>query len=192
MNRAKNENGNMNLEAALIAPVFLVFILALISVIKISVANIALQSAVYETTKQISTHVYGAEQLYSAFKDSETGRSMLNYLQTTQLSSEWQQLLSLGGDNGFETGSGASIVQNKILHSLILTMLLDYTHSGRFGKLLKAEHLIITKALLPSIHDQSRPYVELEAQYEVRLAIPFLQKSIFIKKAAIERVWNGA
>jgi predicted membrane-bound dolichyl-phosphate-mannose-protein mannosyltransferase len=56
--RKINEDGSITLEAALIVPVFMFFILFLIIIIQIAVAEIALQRAASQTTEYVATHVY--------------------------------------------------------------------------------------------------------------------------------------
>ena len=58
--RLKSENGSITLEAALVLPFFMLFIVFMASIIRISVAEIALNKSVSETAQIISTHAYPA------------------------------------------------------------------------------------------------------------------------------------
>ncbi|QGS68919.1 hypothetical protein CV093_12320 [Oceanobacillus sp. 143] len=56
----KDEDGSITLEAALVIPVFMLFIVFMASIIRISVAEIALNKSVTETAQIIANHAYPA------------------------------------------------------------------------------------------------------------------------------------
>ncbi|MCD1260383.1 pilus assembly protein [Paenibacillus athensensis] len=51
-----NENGSITLEAALVLPLFLAFVLCLMTIIKLTIVQMSLQNATSEMTKQVATH----------------------------------------------------------------------------------------------------------------------------------------
>jgi Flp pilus assembly protein TadG len=64
----KNEQGGIVLEAALLLPLFMAFIVFLIMFIQISLAEMALHSAVSETAKSIATQLYPMKLLVQEAK----------------------------------------------------------------------------------------------------------------------------
>ncbi|MCD1262041.1 pilus assembly protein [Paenibacillus athensensis] len=50
-----NENGSITLEAALVLPLFLAFVLCLMTIIKLTIVQMSLQNATSEMTKQVAT-----------------------------------------------------------------------------------------------------------------------------------------
>lgn len=54
------EEGSMVVEAAMVLPFFLLFVLFLISIVQMTLYSTALQSTASDTVKSISTHMYPA------------------------------------------------------------------------------------------------------------------------------------
>src|SRR5690554_6513253 len=56
----KSEDGSLTLEAAMVMPFFLLFVVFLATIIRVSVADMALRTAVNDTAEIIAAHVYPA------------------------------------------------------------------------------------------------------------------------------------
>lgn len=54
------EEGSMVVEAAMVLPFFLLFVLFLISIVQMTLYSTALQSTASDTVKSLSTHMYPA------------------------------------------------------------------------------------------------------------------------------------
>ncbi|MFD0681727.1 MULTISPECIES: TadE/TadG family type IV pilus assembly protein [unclassified Paenibacillus] len=77
MKLIRNQEGGIVLEAALVLPLFLSFVLMLIAFIQISLTEMALQSAVSETTKVLAVNMYPVDLLYAGAK-SQWNQSSVN------------------------------------------------------------------------------------------------------------------
>jgi len=71
-----NEKGSITLEAALVLPLFLAFVLCLITIIRLTIVQMSLQNATSEMTKQVATHVYPVSLAYDTFQDSALGKAI--------------------------------------------------------------------------------------------------------------------
>lgn len=57
---------------------------------------------------------------------------------------------------------------------------------------LKADRLTVAEVELPSFTEPNKKFIGITAQYTVKLPIPFVNKSITLRKKAYERIWTGA
>lgn len=72
----KNENGSITLEAAMMLPLFLAFVLVLIAIIRLTVVQMILQNATSEMTKQVATHIYPVSYVYDKLQGSALGEAL--------------------------------------------------------------------------------------------------------------------
>jgi hypothetical protein len=205
----RNEHGGIVLEAALTMPFFLTFVLALISFILVSVADVALYSAVSEVTKQVAAHTYPVELLANDFKQSKAGRDLGGYLDTLQQYSgkiiQVEQLvenysafipdflLQLVRSEQMFRGKAEELAgrQYDVLLNKAFTPVLLY-YADKKVLQVSENNLRVVKVTLPDLTDRSAAYFGLEAEYTLRLPLPFLHKVMRLKKKAYERVWVGA
>lgn len=206
------DSGSIVLEAALIMPLFLVFVLALITVIKISIIDIALYSAVSETTKQIAVHMYPVDLLYQEYESSKTGQAIDQFVDniiTTRkkvMSSEqWinhysflipEPLLEvvkweLDQRNSLE--SALNDKYNQALNRVFKPVLFFFVDvNARNVKKINTKQLTIEKVTLPNFADRSQAIIGIEAKYKLTLPLPFFRTIIYIRKRSLERAWVGA
>ncbi|HEY0828978.1 MAG TPA: TadE family protein [Bacilli bacterium] len=182
MKLCRKDSGSIALEAALIMPLFLVFVLSLITLIKISIIDIALSSAVSETTKQIAAHMYPVDLLY---QDYEHYSFLIP-----------PPLLEVAKWELYQRNSIEDSLNHKYNQALnrVFKPLLNYfvdVNSGDIKKL-NSSQLTIEKVTLPNLSNRSRAIFGIEAKYQLTLPIPFFRKIIYIRKRSLERVWVGA
>jgi hypothetical protein len=210
-----NSAGSIVIEASIILPFFISFVLVLNSFIQITVAQIALQTAVSETAKQISTHMYPVKLLYSKVENqvsgSNTGINFQRILdQIEQARSkvigsedlveqyasyipepivvllEWEkkqrELLEVNGQ-----ARGQQLL-DPLINKAFTKLVLQFTDT----KMLKPDHLQVVHVELPSLASSSEAIISIEAQYDLRLPIPFFHHTLSLRKRAVERVWIGS
>jgi hypothetical protein len=175
MNVIKKDQGSIVLESAIILPFFLAFVLAMISFVQIATAEIALQSAVSETTKQIAAHIY---PLY-VYKQSEAGKKMLepiNYI--TNISQDY---------SSFIPGALANMMQwtKDTTNQAFLPVLWHYSDK----RLLQKKGLTIQKITFPGFNPMEQDVFSMTVTYHFKLMIPFMSKELRIHKTAYEYVW---
>lgn len=175
----RNEQGSMVVEASLILPIFLSLLLFLITLIRISTVEIALNHGVSEATKQVAAHMYPVALGLDRFSEGEAADQLAAY--SNFFTEEISQLLHIRQD--MEDGVVADY--DRIL-SRIFQPYVDLFIDDRMVYL---EHLQVTKVTLPFGRDAA--YFGLEVRYDMPLHIPFINKQIVFKHQAYERVWVG-
>ncbi|GAB2536023.1 TadE/TadG family type IV pilus assembly protein [Gracilibacillus alcaliphilus] len=191
----KRDNGSITLEAALIIPILLTFILFLTSLVKISVAEMALQEAVNETAQSVSHYSYLAmlaqgqiKKQTDGFVDSLTDQAS-NKLGNNEVADYvLQKLGSIGKDviptsgdalNHFSDSMYQKIVQEKYRNSVF--------SSGFFSP----DNVRVTNSSFPHGTSGEAANVKIEAENTMQMVLPFFEKEIKIKKVAVERGWVG-
>jgi len=216
---SKNSAGSIVIEASLILPIFLSFVLVLNSFIQISIAQVALQTAVSETAKQIATHMYPVSLLYREAErkvtSSHTGviiQQVIDRIIQTRSKAE--------GTEDF-VAQYASFIPEPIVVLLewekkkrelleatgkdTSQKVLDQTFNPLINKAFTAlvlqfadpkvidySHLKVIEVKLPNLAAESEAFIAIEAQYEISIPIPFFQQTITLRKRAVERVWKGS
>jgi len=211
--------GSFTIEAAIILPFFISFVLILYSFIQIAAAQIALQSAVFETNEQIATHMYPVKLLYDAAKRKYKQNKIVMAIQNVI-------------DQANQTQQKVNGVEDFALHyaSLIpkpIVLLLEWEKKQReyeesrigLGTEKFADQsfqLLLNKAFtqivlqfadkkkihpsqfhvidvkLPDLNQSNGAFIAIEAQYDFILQLPFFHRTISLRKKAMERIWVGA
>jgi hypothetical protein len=193
--------------------------LVLNSFIQITLTQIALQTAVSETTKQIAAHMYPVKLLYmearSQVTDSKTGlaiQRVLDQIEQTrsklsnsedfveQYSSyipepimvllEWEkkkrELLEANGQNASQQILDQTF--SPLINVAFTKVVLQFTDT----QMLNSKHLRVVDVQLPNLDSSSEALIAIEAQYDLKLPIPFFHRTLFLRKRSVERVWIGS
>lgn len=164
-----NDRGSMVIEAAIIMPFFLAFVIAMISFVQIAVAEMALQSSVSETTKQVSAHMYPI-YLMNHTNEQFASRDALSVNFSTFIS---ESLLSVFNGHG--------------VNLAILSLLQLYVDENLINK----KNLIVVEATLPKLNNKNKATFGFTAEYKLKLFIPFMSREVRIRKTSYERIWIG-
>jgi hypothetical protein len=215
----KSEQGGIVLESALILPLFLTFIVALILFIQISLAEMALQSAVTETAKSIATQLYPVKLVVQEAKikyDQSQTSSVINSVITRVQSARGKiigaedfiddysayipdqilDILKLEKEMR-EQGEGAlqteynSFIENQFrprVNAAFTPIVFAYSDSA----LVRRDNLKVTSVIFPDLLTGGEKYFGVEAQLAYRLRLPFINRTLMLKKKAFERAWLGA
>ncbi|WP_253735817.1 hypothetical protein [Paenibacillus sp. FJAT-26967] len=202
MTLPKNEEGGMVLEAALILPMFVSFVIALIVCIQISIADMALRSAVGESTKVLAANMYPAETLYQ--QASQSGVPLLDHIKTIRdraaQADEFIESVEafipdpVAGliDWVRQIGSKAEGQVDMAADSVLKDAMKPVVYSFADPEILKKDRFHVTGVTLPSFDSQDQVFIGFEVEYEFPLAVPFFSRTLTLKKRALERVWLGA
>jgi hypothetical protein len=215
----RSGRGSMVLEAALALPLFLTYMLAMIAMIQVSVAEMAVQSAVSETVKLVSAHMYpvnlladeakmrwemsragtvygevldkvnGARGLVASAEDFVTDYASFvpdPLIRLIELEKEKREHLET------MTAEQYAEYKEKLLTPLIRQSLTAVVRQQLNEGVIHPASLHVTNAVLPDLESGGNAYFGLEAEVELTLAIPFIRKTVLVKKQAYERVWVGA
>jgi hypothetical protein len=182
-------------------------------------AQIALQTAVSETTKQIATHMYPVKLLYmeaeSKIAGSHTGdiiqRVLEQIIETRSkvtdsedlveqyasyipepivLFLEWEkkhrELLEANGQDMSQQLLDHTF--NPLVNQAFTKLVLTFTDN----QVIQPNHLKVVEVQLPNITLPSEALIAIEAQYDIQLAIPFFNRTLALRKRAVERLWIGS
>ncbi|MEX2461365.1 MAG: hypothetical protein WD469_08725 [Paenibacillaceae bacterium] len=200
-------------------PIFLSFVLVLNSFIQLTVAQIALQTAVSETTKQIATHMYPVHLLYteaeSKIASSHTGAVIQNVIdQIVQTRSkvtdsedfvakytsyipepivvllEWEKKKrELLEAKGQDS---AQQVLDQTFIPLINKAFTALVLQFADSKVIHSDQLRVVDVKLPNLALSSEAFIAIEAQYDISIPLPFFHRTLALRKRAVERVWVGS
>lgn len=159
------------MEAALIMPFFLVFIIAIANIVHVIIVEAALQSAAHETVKQAAAHIYPVYILHQHADIPSIIRPMEEAMD--KLPSFLRESLSGG--------------MNDAAKAALLPLVKAYANS----RWLDLDRLQVVEAEFPDFSDRTKATFALTIRYEYRMVVPFFAKEWSIEKRAAERVWIG-
>lgn len=207
------------LEASLILPIFLAFVVGLVLFIQIAIIEMAIQSGVSEATKTIAGQLYPVRILVQKAQstyDQSRAADMLNTA-VNQVQSARNHVTNTEGfiedyaayipdsvvelirweKEKRELGEGmAQDELNGLYESQVKPRMLAAFTPIVFAfcdkSLVDKDNFKVTSVTLPSMEQSGEAFFGIEAQLTYKLFIPFMSQSIVVKKRAYERAWVGA
>lgn len=183
----KNEHASLTLEAAMVMPFFLLFIVFLATMIRIGIAEIALNHAASQTTEVIATHVYPA-----ALLDKKVKSTIDTYIQDKsggKLDLKKTEKLMKDGFGQL----GLNIFPKKIISNLsvkILTPVVQRQFAESAGSsFFEADNVKVVKVGFPGGLESGA--IDLVVAYKMKLFVPFVHKTITLKRQSYEKLWTG-
>ncbi|OMC66746.1 hypothetical protein BK121_19160 [Paenibacillus odorifer] len=205
------EEGSMVVEASMVLPFFLLFVLFLISIVQMTLYSTALQSTASDTVKSISTHMYPAALavqkwgISSEVSDDSGGDDSdhsagLNWTIPRLSLTDWgdsyaeslPKPLNEWVMSALESGEGPlqklqAETSESVLDLAIKPLLKPYLTSD----LLDYERIHVSNVMVPELKEGTRPYLGLVVSYKLPMKVPFLNQSIVLEASAVERLWIG-
>ena len=180
-----DSRGSLTVEAAIIFPVFLAMMMAVINFINVVMVYVAMDHAVSETAKQIATHAYPLKALQTNSKTLNllTGEKMSQAGITGEI---FNRVVAKGSSLALETII-KEIARERIKEMYPLGKLDDddfqisriavYNPNGAAGS---------SRINNVSLNNED---VAIVVEYRVRLLIPFFSRMIPLSNTAVERAW---
>ncbi|WP_419885931.1 TadE/TadG family type IV pilus assembly protein [Paenibacillus sp. B-A-8] len=209
------EEGSMVVEAAMVLPFFLLFVLFLISIVQMTLYSTALQSTASDTVKSISTHMYPAALAVQKWgipseADADPVKGGTDLSAGNPAESNWTiprlSLTDWGSSyamalpkplnewvmSALEKGEGPlqklqAETSESVLDLAIKPLLKPYLSSD----LLDYDRIHVSNIIVPELKKSTRPYFGLVVSYELPMKVPFLNQSIVLEASAVERLWIG-
>ena len=203
------------LEATLVLPFFLVFLLAMNCFLRLAVVEAKLQAAASESVKQIATHFGPVDLLYreasARLASTQTGillgdvlgriesaRAQALEVEDSVLQREalipqpvvdllrWEksrreQLESTGKE-------AVADCIDPLMNRAFAPIVLSFAET----RIIRKEHLRVTKVTIPDLSKRQQLNFGIELAYDYKLPLPFLNRTVTLKKKAMERVWIGS
>jgi hypothetical protein len=214
----RNDSGSIALEASLALPFFSLLLLGAVSLLQVAAADLALRSAVSETVKTSAADMYPVKLLYVEAKSrveasmaGQVWNSVSGHVQQARanvttaeqftedyaeyipepvvrlIEGEKQMRTALEGEAGGQLNAAKSAIARQIAKEAINPVLVSFADTG----LLKRDKLQVTSVDWPILDDDRHAWIGIEAQYEMKLPLPFVTATIVLKKRATERCWIG-
>ncbi|MBJ6361429.1 TadE/TadG family type IV pilus assembly protein [Paenibacillus sp. GCM10012307] len=188
--KAKQDEGSIALEAALVTPLFLFMLVVVITFIHISAVQMALQDAVSQTVRQTASYIYPASLAVQSFGDKQEQQTPSKPAQNAGISAAAAQLsqwlpepagsLMTSALNG-NWGS----VQDWVVPYAFEPVLRQFAEES----LLESDNVTISKVSLPDLKSGANPYLSMTAEYKMPIRLPFINKPLVLQEHAAERVW---
>ena len=181
----EDSRGSLTVEAAIIFPVFLAMMMAVINFINVVMVYVAMDHAVSETAKQIATHAYPLKELKTNSKTLSllTGEKMS---QAGIMGEIFNRVVAKGSSLALETVI-KEIARERIKEIYPLGELDDadfqisrvsvYNPYGTAGS---------SRINNVSLNNED---VAIVVEYRVKLLIPFFSRMIPLSATAVERAW---
>ncbi|MBW4839761.1 MAG: pilus assembly protein [Paenibacillaceae bacterium] len=200
--REKRSEGSITLEAALIAPVFVMVVFWFVFLVHMTLLSGQLHTAVSNAVKQVSAHIYpvaiAAED--SGNKGTVSGNGPFSWRMPSLSLEEWagQYAAKLpaplstwvtdaarkGDEPLQELKANAA---EAVLDPLVKPILRPFLQ----GTLLEEDRLHVSRVTVPDLKTGKQPYFGLEVSYELPLKVPFTGWRMVLQTRAEERLWIG-
>ncbi|WP_243895930.1 pilus assembly protein [Paenibacillus sp. F411] len=206
------EAGSMVLEAAMVLPLFMFFVIFLIYIIQMTIISTALQTMVSDSVKTVAAHIYPvsiAVQSSGGAKregEMESGGSSFenassSHWEVPKLSLQdwaarysatlpepvkgWMNTAAAAGDEPLQQLKNQAA--EAVLDPVIKPMLRPFIPGG----LLEYERIHVSNVSIPNLKSGKHPYFGIEVSYELPIQVPFLNRSIVLQAKSQERLWIG-
>lgn len=200
--RKASEQGSMVVEAALVLPMFMFFVIFLIYIVQMTLISTALQSTVSDTVKTVAAHMYPISLAVQANSDnSGTGEPSTSHWEIPQLSladwvskysdslpapvNEWVRDAVASGEEPLQE------LKNQTIEAVLDPVLKPVLKPFMPDDLLDYDRIHVSNVRIPNLKSGASPYFGIEVNYELPIRVPFLNKLIVLQAKAQERLWIG-
>ncbi|MFD1017674.1 TadE/TadG family type IV pilus assembly protein [Thalassobacillus hwangdonensis] len=185
----KREDGSITLEAAMILPFFLLFVVFLATLIRIAVVEMTIEETVSETTEMVATHAYPI-----TFIDSSPQNFVDRHLKGISMKqvtlSNVEKLVNAKLPS-ITIDGGSDFVQS-LSYEKLNPIIQESFEKKLDGSIFDSSKLKVVDIEIPSdINGGKDSYLGLTVQYEMKAFIPFIERNIVLKKRGVERLWTG-
>ncbi|CAN7568657.1 pilus assembly protein [Paenibacillus sp. LjRoot153] len=215
----KEQEGGIVLEASLLLPMFLAFVVGLVLFIQIALVEMALQSGVSEATKSIAGQLYPvrilvqkAQSKYDQSRAAEMLNTVVDQVQsarnqvtnTEDIADEFaayipDSLLELVRWEKEKRELGEGMAHDELngfyetqVKPRMLAVFTPIVFAFCDASILDKRNFKVISITLPSVKQDGEAFFGLEVQLTYKLPIPFMSQAIVLKKRAYERAWVGA
>lgn len=203
---SQSEQGSMVVEASIVLPMFMFFVIFLIYIVQMTLISTALQSTVADAVKTVTSHIYpvslainqsqGAEGSGDTNDENQTSHWEIPKLSLQDWASdyssslpsplnEWIMEAAAKGDEPL--GQLRNEVAEAVLDPVIKPILKPFMPE----RLLEYDRIHVSNVSIPNLKSGESPYFGIELSYELPIRVPFMNKKIVLQAKAQERLWIG-
>ncbi|WP_158630069.1 TadE/TadG family type IV pilus assembly protein [Cohnella sp. AR92] len=189
--KRRREEGSVTLEAALVMPVFLLFVLFLVFLIQASVTTMALHGTLSQTVRQAASMWYPVSMAEESFSKTDAGQAVERINQKLAdiqdfLRDHADFLPSPLSEWASEAASRSWSLEENAAIPLFETLAGEVADR----RALDMNRFSIVSVELPGSTD-SDSYLTVEAEYRLPMKVPFVGRSLVLRSSARERAWIG-
>ncbi|PQP86033.1 TadE/TadG family type IV pilus assembly protein [Paenibacillus sp. AR247] len=204
--RGKLELGSIVLEASLVLPVFLFFVIFLIYIVQMTLISTALQSTVSDTVKLVSSHIYpvalAIQPEASAGTGDESKERDSGSWSVPELSlSDWASQYTGALPSPLKEWTNEAVgraeaplqdLKNQTAEAVLDPVVKPILKPQVQSHFLSYERIHVSNIQIPDLKNRTDPYFGIEVSYELPIKVPFINRKIVIQAKAQERLWIGA
>lgn len=195
LRKSDSERGSITIEAAMLIPILLTFFLFLMALVKISIAEIALDEAVSDTAQTVAHYSYLSLVAESAIQQETDGfvGSLENKAASTLNNNEIaKNLLSKASEKAKEMIPTTGQLLNDHVAEGVYSDVVKEKYRNKVGSsnFFNADGISIKSHKFPNNRNDAE--VLVEAQTEIQIILPFVEETVVIRKKAVERAWAGS
>ncbi|MDR6882309.1 pilus assembly protein [Bacillus sp. 3255] len=213
-----DQKGGIVLEASLVLPVFLAFVMGLVICIQIALLEMALGAGVREATKTIAGQLYPvrllveeaklkagqtrpADILHTVMANIQSAKEQIKNAEslTDQYSAyipeplvelmKWEKEKRMLGEKLVSDGKESLLEEQ--LKPRLQALMTPIVYKFCNSRTIPKEGFKVTAVTLPSMESGGEAFLGIEAQITYKLPLPFISQTIQLKKKAFERAWVG-
>lgn len=191
----KQEKGSITIEAALLIPIFLFFILLLTSLVKIGIAEISLQKAVDETVQSSAHYAYigfAAQNLLSDtgsfFEGAIVDGAQESIGDDTIAKYLIEKIADVATAGIPSSGDIFNYFTDSYFEGAVRKKYDEYVSSSDFYN---PTSMKVTSSY-PTGNSGDDADLVIEAEVTLKIVLPFLEQDLKIKKIGVERGWVGS
>lgn len=203
------EAGGIALEASIVVPLFLMFVIAIVLLIRTTSVQMGLQSSSVQLAKQVATHWKPIQLASDALEQTASSQSSSSSLNRTSAESStastaeelpgWRKISAdvaaklpepIGKLSSAALRGDWDSIEDFAISTAGRSVLTPVLRDLADQAVLQPERLSLHNAVLPSLSGGSNEYVELEAEYQFPIRIPISNKSFVLREKAVERAWQ--
>lgn len=194
----------MVVEAALVLPMFMFFVIFLIYIVQMTLISTALQSTVSDTVKTVAAHMYPvslAVQANAGGNGTSEGTPSTSHWEIPKLSlsdwvsnysdslpspaKEWITEAVASGEEPLQQLKNQTV--EAVLDPVVKPMMTPFMPD----RLLDYDRIHVSNVHIPNLKSGTSPYFGIEVNYALPIRVPFLNKRIVLQAKAKERLWIG-
>ncbi len=205
----REQKASIVLEAAIVLPAIILFMLALIILIHIQLVQLALQETASQAVRTIATHIHPVEKAYQYYTAKGSKDFALNddKLLQNRKGTEEERFLKEWQPEALEKVTGllpepvkslataaASGNWDPVLHAITAELIgktIVAPNLYRFANdhIIEPDRISLEQIIWPDLKNHSPDLVGIQLSYEYPIKIPLLNKPVLITAAAVSRAW---
>lgn len=195
----REERASIVLEAAIVMPMLMLFMLALIVLIHLNAVQLALHASAAQTVRAVSAHWYPVDQaLQKLARKSEQSAVFSDTEQGTKGEKHLRELASAAAK--WLPDPSGTLLSSAIKGDWQPAINMAATELGRFAveplvrqyadaRFLTSERIMLEQLSIPDYKNKQQAELGLTVSYRYPIKVPLLQLPIILHAGAAERVW---